>query len=151
MTVKEVCILPLAGKMMRYAAVEPRRRSGYLDEAAGELLGRIDAHTAYVEAIYAYGKAKRDRGSIHIEDEESETAWDFFDGHIIGDFHSHPEAYPTASKADKSALYEDYPDGSIMVICGVWPRKRGGYTYRFKAYGLDRGQVYLIPKITLVS
>ncbi len=139
MKIERVYFAPLAVRMMRFAAIEHRNRKGNLLEASAELLGYTLGDHAHIDAIYPYGKVEfRTRGQVKIADEESESAWDYFDDLILGDFHTHPEE-----------LLEDYPDGSLMVICGVWPRKRGGYSYKWKVYGSHMNQVYRAKEVFL--
>lgn len=108
-------------------------------------MGKNAGGNAIIEAVYVWGNVEiRDRGTVKVADNESEGAMDFFGDMLIGDFHSHPEDYPTASKTDKEEMLTDYPDGSIHVICGVWPKKRGGFTYKWKAYTTHLHRIYRV-------
>jgi len=96
-----------------------------------------------MKAAAAEPYKERTRWVIDTLPESDFRLQDYLGENIIGDYHSHPEHLPTASKVDKDDWIRLYPDGMIAIITAIWPTKKSpGFTFRHKAYTVHLGKVY---------
>lgn len=87
-----------------------RQRSCLSRETGGQLFARFEAGTVLVDfATPTRGKSKRSRYSFwpDREAERKEIRALFNEGlHYIGDWHTHPEPFPTPSASDRTKMQE---------------------------------------------
>jgi proteasome lid subunit RPN8/RPN11 len=144
--ITSVVVRPLAHRQLLAAAVEPYRK-----EAGGVLLGTIDGDLAVVRGLHLYQIVKkRTNWTLDTTEESDHRLADWLGAHLIGDWHSHPEARPSATPVDKAEWLTHYPDGIAAIITAVWPTKKSpGFGFSHKAYATHLGKVHR-AKLTLL-
>lgn len=145
-------ISSVAALTMKAAAIEVFPR-----ETIGLLLGWTAGEDSFVVAAYPQQDAYRTAWSVKTFDSEFSLV-DWFDSALIGDFHSHPNTWPTLSRIRDSGREADEwellnlphsHDGFVALILGIWPKKRApGWAFRWSAYTVENGQV-IRAKLTI--
>lgn len=138
MKIEVVRVRPLALRQFQAAAVETYRK-----EAAAVLIGYTEGMEAVILGLHCYQlQKKHTRYEICTHEESDYRLQDWLGTSLVGDWHSHPEAHPTATGKDKEEWLDIYTDGSVMIITSVWPTKREpGFSFKHKAYTSHLGRI----------
>lgn len=138
-----IIVMELARLQMQAAAAQ-----AYPLEANGELLGEHSGFNTKILAVHIHQPKKSTRSSNMVDDESDARVQDYLEHMNMGNFHSHPDQYPTMSRmrdrkeeSDEEMMLYDYFDGAALVISGIWPGKKLPWIFRWKAYETYLGKI----------
>lgn len=104
-------------------------------EAGGQLFGRFAPGAMLIERITGPRRSdRRSRASYHPDRmAEQREIHDLhtLGFHYVGDWHTHPEPFPTPSTVDRSAMVDMFAnsstqaEGFLLVVVGTAPFPRG--------------------------